>query len=49
VTGWSKGDPKKIEASGARIQKAVAKVLGDLETRVEIARLRAENAAMRAA
>jgi len=46
VAGWSGGEAKKVEQSGQRIQGAVGQVLGYLEDRVEITRLRAENEAL---
>jgi antirestriction protein ArdC len=49
VAGWSGGDVKKIRESATRIQKAVAQCLGHFDDALEIRRLRAENAKLKAA
>jgi len=49
VAGWSGADPKKVETSAKRIQKAVTQILDRLEDMAEIAALKTENAALREA
>lgn len=49
VAGWSGADPKKVEKTATRIQKAVGQILEALEDQAEIMALRAENAALKAA
>lgn len=49
VAGWSGADPKKVEQTATRIQKAVGQILEALEDQAEVLALRAENAALKAA